>query len=277
MEKNYFVYYRYRNITSQQKKFIYDLIKSLLQFFDTTIDIIKNYDEKDIISKKIFEFPPTLDKEFIYLSCLFTLIKQHNNKKVIILIKGSEKINTMMKFCSQINKYYFKKAKKDNINFNPIKVVPFYSRKQLCFNNEALKKSNTYDMESYCIKLNASTLHKENNCKFYSNILKGNQLIINNEKNKDNIPFECKDIDEQMNVLNNCQSCPFYYYLNTIEKNNYDIILCERDYFFDHKKNISIKNIINFEDGENTNKFLLVLDEYNDLEDYITKVYINNF
>jgi len=274
LEKNYFVYYRYRNITSQQKKFINDLIKSLLHFFDTTIDIINNYDEKDIISKKLFEFPPTLDKEFIYLSCLFTLIKQHNNKKVIILVKGSEKINTMMKFCSQINKYYFRKAKKDNINYNPIKVIPFYSRKQLCFNNEALKKSNTYDMDSYCIKLNASTLPKENNCKFYSNILKGNQLAINNEnKNKDNIPFDCKDMDEQMNILTNSQNCPFYYYFNTIEKNYYDIIICERDYFFDHKKNISLKNIINFEAPENTNKFLLVLDEYNDLEDYITKVY----
>ena len=29
-----------------------------------------------------------------------------NNKKVIILVKGSEKINSMMNFCAQINKYY---------------------------------------------------------------------------------------------------------------------------------------------------------------------------
>ena len=113
LKEKYNVYYRYRNITSQQTIFISDLIKSLLHFFDTTIDIKENYDDKDLISKKIFEFPPTLDKEFLYLSCLFTLLKRYNNKKVIILVKGSEKINSMMNFCAQIyksNTFLFKKA-----------------------------------------------------------------------------------------------------------------------------------------------------------------------
>jgi hypothetical protein len=112
-----YVYYRYRNFTGQQMKFIEDLIKSLLHFFDSTIDIKKNYEDENIISKKLFEFPPTLDKEFLYLSCLFTLIKKYNNKKVIILVKGIDKINSMMDFCSKINKYYYKK---NNNFFSPI-------------------------------------------------------------------------------------------------------------------------------------------------------------
>jgi len=266
-----YVYYRYRNFTGQQMKFIEDLIKSLLHFFDSTIDIKKNYEDENIISKKLFEFPPTLDKEFLYLSCLFTLIKKYNNKKVIILVKGIDKINSMMDFCSKINKYYYKK---NNINYTPIKVIPFYSRKQLCYNYEALKKSNTYDMDTYCIRLNESSADKKKNCKYFTKLLEGKKLTINNENNKkDNYPFECQNLDEQMNILNNCENCPYYYYLNNLEKNNYDIIICERDYFFDNKKNISIRKVINFDLEENINKFLLVLDEYNDLEDYLTKIY----
>ena len=271
LKEVYNVYYRYRNITNQQKQFIYDLIKSLIHFFDSTIDIKENYDDKNLISRKLFEFPPTLDKEFIYLSCLFTLIKKFNNKKVIILVKGSEKINSMMNFCAQINNYYYKKNQKNNINYNPIKVIPFYSRKQLCYNYEALKKSNTFDMDTYCIRLNASFSSPQNNCKYYTNFKQGKKLSFNNEK--DNIPFEYREMDEQMNLFFKNETCPFYYYLNNIEKNNYDIIICERDYFFDNKKNISIKKVIDFNNEENLNKYLLVLDEFNDLEDYLTKIY----
>ena len=109
LKEKYNVYYRYRNITSQQTIFISDLIKSLLHFFDTTIDIKENYDDKDLISKKIFEFPPTLDKEYLYLSCLFTLLKRYNNKKVIILVKGSEKINSFVHpfLCIQMEYHLF--------------------------------------------------------------------------------------------------------------------------------------------------------------------------
>ena len=278
-EEIYSVYYRYRKITSEQKKFIDDLIKSLIHFFDSTIDIKVNYDDSDLINKKLFEFPPTLDKEFLYLSCIFTLIKKYNNKKVIILVKGNDKINTMINFCSQINKYYYKKNKKENINYAPVKIIPFYSRKQLCYNYEALKKSNSYDMDSYCIKLNASKTDKRMNCPYYTNVINEKELLINNDlnknqkKSKDIIPFECREMDEQLNILFNCEICPFYYYLNNISKDSYDIIICERDYFFDTKKNISIQKVIGFEEKNNFNKFLLVLDEYNDLEDYLIKIF----
>ena len=59
-----YVYYRYRNFTGQQMKFIEDLIKSLLHFFDSTIDIKKNYEDENIISKKLFEF---LNKNQLYV------------------------------------------------------------------------------------------------------------------------------------------------------------------------------------------------------------------
>ena len=276
-EEIYSVYYRYRNITSQQKYFINDLIKSLIHFFDSKIDIKINYDDTNLINKKLFEFPPTLDKEFLYLSCIFTLLQKFNNKKVIILVKGNEKINSMVNFCSQINKYYYKKNKKENINYNPVKVIPFYSRKLLCYNYEALKKSNSYDMDTYCIRLNASSTDKKLNCKYYTNAMNEKPLIINNDNSQvnsqNNIPFECRDIEEQMNIFFNCESCPFYYYLNNISKDNFDIIICERDYFFNNKKNISIQKVIGFDRDKNLNKYLLVLDEYNDLEDYLTKTF----
>ena len=270
LQKNYSVYYRYRKVTNQQKFFVNDLIRSLIHFFDSTIDIKINYEDKDLISNKLFEFPPSLDKDFLYLSCIFTLLKEFNDKKVIILVKGNDKINNMMNICSQINQYYYKKNKKDNINYKPIKVLPFLSRKQLCYNYEALKKSNTFDMDSYCIKLNSSSANKELNCKYYKNVIEAKPLIINSNIN---LPFECRDIEDQMNILFSCENCPFYYYLNNIEKNNYDIIICERDYFFDNKKNISIRKVIGFDEEINFNKFLLVLDEFNDYDDYLTKIY----
>ena len=224
----------------------------------------------------MFEFPPTLDKEFLYISCIFTLLKEFNNKKVVILVKGIDKINSMMNICSQINQYYYKKNKNNKIKYNPIKVIPFYSRKQLCYNYDALKKSNTYDMDSYCIKLNASTTNNELNCKYYKAALDSKILILNKSNNSNtniDYPFQYRDIEDQMNILFSCEKCPFYYYLNNIEKNNYNIIICERDYFFDNKKNISIRQVIGFDEDINLNKFLLVLDEFNDYGDYLTKTY----
>ena len=165
-EKNYNVYYRYRKVTENQQEFANDLLKHLLNFFNSTTKDIKEIDEKDLISKQIYEFPPTLDKDFLYLSCLFSLLKEYkktnNNKKIIILANGIEKINSLVKMCSKINQYYYKKYSKENNNFNPIRVVPFYSRKQLCFNFNELFESNSFDMDTYCIKLNNSLIENQN-------------------------------------------------------------------------------------------------------------------
>ena len=212
LKRIYSVYYRFRKITPQQNKFVNDLISNLLNFFDSSLDIKENYADKNLISNKLFEFPPTLDKEFLYISCIFTLLKEFNNKKVVILVKGIDKINSMMNICSQINQYYYKKNKNNKIKYNPIKVIPFYSRKQLCYNYDALKKSNTYDMDSYCIKLNASTTNNELNCKYYKAALDSKILILNKSNNSNaniDYPFQCKDIEDQMNILFSCEKCPF--------------------------------------------------------------------
>ena len=281
LDKQYYVYYRYRKITNEQKNFINDILKYLLNFFNskTNVNLVNN---DDLISNQLFEIPPTLDKDFLYLSCIFTLLKEYkknnNNKKIIILANGIEKINSLIKIFSKINKYYYKKYLKENNKYNAIKIVPFYSRKQLCFNYNELGKSNTFDMDSFCIKLNKSFKDNQENqekCIFYKNIIENKQLIFNDIVNNNDInySFGCKDIDEQINIFYYNKICPFYYYLNKIINKDYDIIICERDYFFDNKKNISIRKVIDFDNKENFNKFLLVIDEYNDIDDYLIKTY----
>ena len=92
-----------------------------------------------------------------------------NGKKIIILANGNEKINSLFNMCSKINQYYYKKHIKNNnnIKFNPVRVIPFYNRKSLCFNYKELNKSNSFDMDTYCIRLNASFSSPQNNCKYY--------------------------------------------------------------------------------------------------------------
>ena len=281
-EKDYYVYYRYRKVTKMQENFVNDLIRYLLSFFNSVS--LKESDENDLISRQLFEFPPTLDKNFLYISCLYTLLKEYkknnNNKKIIILANGIDKIYALVKICSKINQYYYKKYTKEKNKYNPMRIIPFYSRKQLCYNYVTLKNSNSFDMDTFCINLNKST--SDNKCGYYKNVIENKPLIssdnINNNNNninneEKNIPFECKDIDEQMNILYYSNLCPFYFYMNKIIKNDYDIIICERDYFFDNKKNISIRKMIDFDNVEYTNKYLLVFDEYNDIDDYLVKTY----
>jgi hypothetical protein len=85
-----------------------------------------------------------------------------------------DKINTLVKMCSNINKYYYKKNIKENRNnnkFSPLRIIPFYGRKQLCFKYEELGKSNTYDMDTFCINLNKSSRDLQNKCPFYRSII----------------------------------------------------------------------------------------------------------
>ena len=281
-DKNYYIYYRYRKATSEQKEFIKDLLKYLINFFNVTTNI----NEEDMISNQLFEFPPTLDKDFIYLSCLYTLLKEYkknnNNKKIIILANGVDKVNSLVKMCSNINKYYYKKNLKEASKFNPIRVIPFYGRKQLCYNYKELMGSNSFDMDMFCINLNKSPINNDKMCIYYKNIIENKTLLSNdniniinhnNNENSNNYPFECKDINDQMNIFYYSEVCPFYFYLNKIINKDYDILICERDYFLDNKKNISIRQVIDFDNIENANKYLLVFDEYNDIDDYLIKTY----
>ena len=272
-DKNYYVYYRYRKATEEQRNFVRDILRYLLD--NSPIDI----NEDNFISNQLFEFPPTLDKDFLYLSTLYTLIKDkniNNKKKIIILANGNEKINSLFGMCSKINQYYYKKHLKNNnyTKFNPVRVIPFYRRKNLCFNYKELSKSNSFDMDTYCINLNQSSKDIQTKCKYYRTVHNNNQVVLyDNNKINDNYLFECKDINEQLNLLYCSELCPFYYYLKKIINKDYDIIICERDYFFDNKKNISIRKVIDFDNVDNANKYLLVLDEYNDIDDYLIKTH----
>ena len=282
-EKEYNVYYRYRKVTKMQENFVKDLMKYLLYFFNSSSNI-KETEESELISRQLFEFPPTLDKNFLYLSCLYTLLKiykkSNGNKKIIVLASGIDKVNSLVRICSKINQYYYKKHTKENEKnkFNPIRIIPFYSRKQLCFNYLILKNSNSFDMDTFCININKSSADNHNKCLYYKNIMEGKSLFSsekfsNNNKGEKNIPFECKDIDEQMNVMFFSELCPFYFYMNKIINKDYDIIICERDFFFDNKKNISIRRMLDFDNEEKINKYLLVFDEYNDIDDYLIKTF----
>ena len=70
-DKNYYIYYRYRKITIEQRNFVSELFNNLLNFFNSTINR-KDNESENIISDQLYEFPPTLDKDFLYLSCLYT-------------------------------------------------------------------------------------------------------------------------------------------------------------------------------------------------------------
>ena len=272
--KNFYVYYQYKKITNNQKNFVDRLLNELKCFFK---DIFKNedhyndYSDENDISHILFEFPPTLDKDFLYLSTLYTLVleskKSNNPKKIIILVNNSDKIETTFKILLDINRYNLNKIKADKNNiFKGLEIIPFYKRKMSCFNENELKKSSTYDKDMFCIKSINSFLDKKSKCEFYENVLKNNNVL-------NNCNFYCKTINEQLRILKYFKICGYYYCLNKIFNDEFDLIICERDLFFDAKQNISLRNILNYDDEKNKNKYLLVFDEFNDIDEYLIKIH----
>jgi hypothetical protein len=140
--ENIKLYYRLKKITNNQKKFVSDLINSL-------------------INKRIslFEFPPTLDKTYLYNTTLFSLAKE-NSMKFIILVKTYDKIYEIIKNFSQISNNKFN-------NPNKIQIVPYIQRKSLCLNEAALEKSSTLDFDMYCTNITATWVPKNNKCQYY--------------------------------------------------------------------------------------------------------------
>lgn len=113
----------------------------------------------------IHEFPPTLDKDFLYNSVLFSLAKQLD-KKFIILVKNYDKIYEILNNFSKINtickKFYDNKTEYENL-----KIVPYFERKILCLNDKLIETASTLDFDSYCINSCASWVSEENKCIFY--------------------------------------------------------------------------------------------------------------
>jgi hypothetical protein len=135
------LYYRLKKITSNQKKFVADLIDSLT-------------------GKKIslFEFPPTLDKTYLYNTSLYSLAKE--NSKFIILVKTYDKIIEIFKNFAHI-------SKNSKNNSKQIEIVPYMQRKSLCLNEPALEKSSTLDFDMYCTNITATWVPKISKCQFY--------------------------------------------------------------------------------------------------------------
>jgi Rad3-related DNA helicase len=139
------VYYKYKKLTKNQKDFISSLIHNIHN--NTT---------------SIFEFPPTLDKDYLYNSVTYSFSSQ-KSKKFVILTKSHEKINELMKnFLSikQINEKFTK-------DFNKIQIIPYLDRKTMCINEKLLEQSSSIDFDGYCINATSSWLSNEQKCPYY--------------------------------------------------------------------------------------------------------------
>jgi hypothetical protein len=140
------IYYRFKKLTKNQNEFLTSMLHNL----------VNN-------RLAIYEFAPTLDKDFLYNSILFSL-SRYKNEKFIILTKNYDKIYELMKNFALISNL----CKKYNNDFDKLKVVPFFDRKMMCINNDALENASSIDLDSYCTQITASWLDENSKCVFYN-------------------------------------------------------------------------------------------------------------
>jgi hypothetical protein len=143
------IYYRFKKMTKNQNEFTTSLLHNL----------INN-------RHAIYEFPPTLDKDFLYNSLLFTLSRQRNQKFVIIT-KSYDKIYELMKNLTQISNI----CEKFTQGKSSVKVVPYFDRKMMCINEKALDEASSLDFDSYCTKVTASWVEAGSKCANYTVII----------------------------------------------------------------------------------------------------------
>lgn len=139
------IYYRFKKITKNQNEFVTNMLHN----------VINN-------RWVIYEFPPTLDKDFLYNSVLFSLAKQ-KNEKFIILTKNYDKIYELMKNFLLVSNI----CKKFDNKFEKLKVVPYFDRKMMCINEKALEDGSSLDFDGYCTKITASWVEESKKCPFY--------------------------------------------------------------------------------------------------------------
>jgi hypothetical protein len=137
-------YYRLKNITNNQKAFIEDVVDQLRES-----------------QTAMLEFPPTLDKDYIYNTVLFTLARQEN-KKFVIVVKDNDKIYNLMKNFTSISNLAEKHGSKV-----AIQIVPFFEKKSICLNEKALETSSNLDFDSFCTAVTASWLPKTKKCNYF--------------------------------------------------------------------------------------------------------------
>jgi hypothetical protein len=142
--KDLIFYYRLKKVTPNQRAFIEDIV-----------------DELGRDQTSVFEFPPTLDKDFLYNSVLFALANR-DDRKFIIVVKDYDKIYKLMKNFSSITSLAEKYTGKTGAQ-----IVPFFDRKSICLNEKALESSSNLDFDSYCTSVTASWLPKTKKCNYY--------------------------------------------------------------------------------------------------------------
>ncbi len=241
------IFYIHKKMTENQFNFAYELSRKFL-----------NLNQKNLL----IEFPPTLDKDFLYCSVLFSLFNNKLlSKKVIILVNDYEKIRILYNNFHLIHKHF---SNNKNNNNNQVKIIPYYERKYTCFNESILEKSNSLDYDNYCIEVNASFRKDNEKCPYYNNLYEKNF----NCPNQQNLNF---DLEEQNNILKKTKLCSFYYYSTNIINGDFDIIICLFKDFFDCRRRVSIQKMIKYENNESN--FFLLFDEVNNLENYL----IGNF
>jgi hypothetical protein len=137
-------YYRLKKLTQVQKTFIEDLASQIID-----------------VKTSILEFPPTLDKDYLLDSTVYTIANKLN-QKFIILVKDTDNIHQHMKNFSSIQSI----ARKFNSN-SKIQVIPFYDRKSICLNEKLLENSSNLDFDTYCSSATASWVPKNTKCVYY--------------------------------------------------------------------------------------------------------------
>jgi hypothetical protein len=133
-------YYK-KNLTTQQHEFVNDLLNSIL----------KN-------RKALLEFPPTIDKDYLLCSALYSLANQ-KSKKFVLITGNGEKITDTLKIFTKI-------AKLSKIKQN-IKIIPFLDRRQLCKDENAIRDITFGNDTSFCYKITASWVPESEKCVLY--------------------------------------------------------------------------------------------------------------
>jgi hypothetical protein len=134
------IYYK-KNLTTQQHEFVNDLLNSIL----------KN-------RKALLEFPPTIDKDYLLCSTLYSLAQQ-KSKKFVLITGNGEKITEILKIFTKI-------AKLSNTKQN-IKIIPFLDRRQLCKDENALRDITFGNDTTFCYKITASWVPESEKCVLY--------------------------------------------------------------------------------------------------------------
>lgn len=285
------LYYRFKKLTKNQQEFTNSLLHNL----------INN-------TKSIYEFPPTLDKDFLYNSVLYSLAKQRNQKFVIIC-KSYDKINDLMKNFNQIaiisGKYSKNIFKNDSASVNSIekpkvlkvleglKVVPYFDRKMMCMNEKALEEASSLDFDSYCTRVTASFVDENSKCQFYTNYqntfkfntssTSSTSLKIQYDDCSMNVDeadsakynfYENYSIDfnQSLSTLTDKKMCPYYYYQGLIKYTNPDIVICTYKDYFDMKSRIQISHILQNKEVE----YKVIFDECSDIDSTLSNLYSMN-